>query len=35
MTIPPPAPMMRAWTVMAYGEEPVLRKLPVPAVKVA
>jgi len=33
MTIQPPAPMMRAWTVMAYGEKPVLRKLPVPAPK--
>lgn len=33
MTIPPPAPMMRAWAIMAYGEEPILRKLPVPALE--
>lgn len=33
MTIPPPAPMMRAWAITAYGEDPVLRKLPVPALE--
>lgn len=33
MTSPSPAKIMRAWSVMAYGEEPVLRKLPVPAPK--
>jgi NADPH:quinone reductase-like Zn-dependent oxidoreductase len=31
MTISPPAPMMRAWAITAYGEDPLLRKLPVPA----
>ncbi|MGZ5598658.1 MAG: NADP-dependent oxidoreductase [Usitatibacter sp.] len=33
MTIPPPAPMMRAWAITAYGENPLLRKLPVPALE--
>ena len=33
MTTRPPSPMMRAWAVMAYGENPILAKLPVPAVK--
>lgn len=33
MTIPPRTPMMRAWVIAAYGENPVLRKVPVPACK--
>jgi NADPH:quinone reductase-like Zn-dependent oxidoreductase len=33
MTIPPPTPMMRAWAITAYGEDPILGKLPVPALE--
>ena len=33
MTSPSPARMMRAWVINAYGEEPALRKVPVPVPK--
>ena len=32
MSIPPPVPAMRAWTIARYGDMPTLTKIPVPAV---
>jgi alcohol dehydrogenase len=31
MSIPPPVPLMRAWTIAHYGDTPALSKIPVPA----